>query len=75
MTAQQTPQQQAAAEPRAAGTITPTPTQAELNAFLTQQAAGTLRGTPSSPTWSLAPDGSPVSPGAFDPVQKSPTWP
>lgn len=67
--------QTAAAEPRSGTTITPTPTQHEVDSFLTAQAAGTLRGTPSSPTWSLKADGSPVSPGAFDPVQKSPTWP
>jgi hypothetical protein len=67
--------QTAEATPRSGSTITPTPTPHELASFLTAQAAGTLRGTQASPTWSLAADGSPVSPGAFDPVQKSPTWP
>jgi hypothetical protein len=74
---EQTPQttQTAEATPRSGSTVTPTPTQHEIDSFLTAQAAGTLRGTQAQPTWALAPDGSPVAQGAFDPVQKSPTWP
>jgi hypothetical protein len=64
-------QQTAAAEPRAAGTITPTPQPNEINTFLAQQAAGTLPQMP----WHLKPDGSAVSPGAFNPSQGTPTWP
>jgi hypothetical protein len=61
----------AVVEPRAATVVTPTPTQHENDQFRIAQANGTLP----APTWSLKADGSPVSLGAFDPVQKSPTWP
>jgi hypothetical protein len=69
MTAQ-TAAQTAAAEPRSGSTITPTPQPNELAGFLAMQAAGTL-----PHVWSLKPDGSPVSPGAFNPSQGTPTWP
>jgi hypothetical protein len=73
MTEQKTTQ--AATEPRSGSPITPTPQPNEIASLLTAMTNGTLHGTPSSPTWTLKPDGSPVSPGAFDPVQKTPTWP
>jgi hypothetical protein len=69
MTAQ-TPQQQAAAEPRAAGAITPTPTAHEVNTWLGQQAAGTL-----PHVWSLAMDGSAIDPKSFDPTAKTTSFP
>ena len=70
------PQQTAAeAEPRSGGpAVIPTPRPIEMTGFLNAMAAGTLRGTLSVPTWSLAADGSPVAQGAFNPTQQPPTW-
>ena len=67
---EQKPEQTAEATPRAAGTVTPTPQPNEIASFLAAMSNGTL-----PHIWTLKPDGSPVSPGAFDPVQKTPTWP
>lgn len=51
---------------------TPTPTQAENDAFATQQMTNSL---PRSP-WHHAQDGSPIDPKSFDPTPvSSPTWP
>jgi hypothetical protein len=61
-------QSAAAAEPRAAGAITPTPTPHELAGFL----AGL--GTTPMP-WHLKADGSAVDPQSFNVSQGSPTWP
>jgi hypothetical protein len=70
-TAQTPPRAQQSAAPRSGSTIVPTPQPNEINTFLTQQAANALPPMP----WHLKPDGSPVSPGAFNPSQGSPTWP
>ncbi len=60
------------ATPRTAPTITPTPTQAENDAFATQLAAGTLP----HPPWVHKADGSPIDPQSFDPTPPGmPTWP
>lgn len=64
------PTTQATPTPRAAPTITPTPTQHENDQFALALAAGTL---PHS--WTHAQDGSPIDPQSPDPTPKIPTWP
>lgn len=71
MTSQQKTAQTAAAAPRAAGAITPTPTQAELNAFAGQLATGTVPPMP----WFHKADGSTVDPHSFSVTVGAPTWP
>jgi hypothetical protein len=66
-----TTEQSAAAAPRAAPAIVPTPTQHEADAFATQQKAGTLP----LPPWAHAMDGSPIDPQSKDPTAKTSSWP
>ena len=61
MTAQSA--QSAVVAPRTTSTITPTPTQHEIDAFLTQP-------LPPMP-WHHAMDGSPIDPQSFDPTSKT----
>jgi hypothetical protein len=70
---EQTPQQTpaAAAEPRVAGTITPTPTPHEINTLITQVATGSQPWLP----WHHSMDGSAIDPQSFDPTPKTTTWP
>jgi hypothetical protein len=65
MTAQSA--QSAVVAPRTTSTITPTPTQHEIDAFLT-------RPLPPMP-WHHAMDGSPIDPQSFDPTSKTTSWP
>jgi hypothetical protein len=66
------PTRSAVAEPRTAGTVTPTPTAHELTGFVTAQANGTLP----QPTWKLAMDGSAIDPHSFNPAPiTTPSWP
>jgi hypothetical protein len=65
-----TPTTQATPRTTAAGS-TPTPTQAENDAFVTAATAGTLPPAP----WFHKADGSPVDPQSFDVTVGVPTWP
>lgn len=59
-----------AADPRAAPTSTPTPSQHENDAFRLAVATGTL-----PPTYAHAMDGSPIDPQSVDPTAKTSSWP
>ena len=61
-----------AADPKAAPTITPTPTQSENDQFRVQLDKGTLPHPPWVHKW----DGSPIDPQSPDPTPPgTPTWP